>query len=752
MTLQVPRFLAKQGQSGLLLTLFGTWTLLVAGILAVVFLFSIREDREVALSRAIDSYHKDLSARRWASERGGVYVPLDELTPPNPHLAHLPERDITTPSGRQLTLVNPAYMTRMIHEVGADEFGLKGHITSLNPIRAENAPDPWERKALEAFERGARHYSEVLIEQGQPILRFMGVFLVETSCLSCHAHQNYRSGDVRGGISVTVPVGSGTTPIGLTHRGISLLAVIAFWMMGGAGILISVRKLARSVAKQNQVLAEVEDSTRRFRQLFESSPAPMLIHQGGRFIQANAAAARLLEAETPEQLLGREVLDIIQPEFRAAVAQRMQAAYRDCLPTPPVEEVFLTLQGNAVGVELLTVPLELRGGPAILVFPSDLTEHRRAEADRIKLETELQHAHKLDSLGSLAGGIAHDMNNVLAAVLGMASLLLTNHEDDAPLVKSLKIIETAAGRGRDLVKGLTDFARKDLQEAQLLDLNALLQGELELLKRTSRQRFVFAVQLERTLPLIMGEPSTLGSAFMNLCVNAFDAMPQGGTLHVQTRFEGDQVKLTVTDTGQGIPAELLPRVTEPFFTTKPPGRGTGLGLAMVYGTVKAHRGTLAIQSEVGKGTCITLCFPAAITAASEATLLAPLDSPPGLPLRILLVDDDELLLSVLPPMLQQLEHQVETASSGLEAIRRLQAGLAADLVILDHHMPGLSGAETLPRLLQLRPSLHILVITGFLDAELSALLADFPLVVTLKKPFTLEELLRALKGFQSCQP
>ena len=752
MILRVPRFLAKQGQSGLLLTLSGTWTLLVGGILAVVLIFSIQEDREVALSRAIDSYHKDLAVRRWASERGGVYVPRDELTPPNPYLTHLPERDITTPSGKQLTLVNPAYMTRMIHEVGADEFGLRGHITSLRPIRAENAPDPWERKALEAFERGARQYSEVLSEKGQPILRFMGVFLVETSCLPCHAHQNYRSGDVRGGISVTVPVGSGTTPIGLTHRGISVLAVIAFWLMGGAGILISVRRLARSAAEQSRVLAEVEDSTRRFRQLFESSPAPMLIHQGGRFIQANPAAARLLEAETPEHLLGREVLDIIHPEFKTAVTRRIQAAYRDGVPTPPVEETFLTLQGHAVGVELLTVPLDLPGGPAILVFPQDLTERRRAEADRIKLETEIQHAHKLDSLGSLAGGIAHDMNNVLAAVLGMATLLQASHGDDAPLVKSLKIMETAAGRGRDLVKGLTDFARKELQEARLLDLNALLQGELDLLVRTSRQRFVFDVQLEPDLPLITGEPSTLGSAFMNLCVNAFDAMPQGGTLRIQTCREGDLVKLTVTDTGHGIPAEVLPRVTEPFFTTKPPGRGTGLGLAMVYGTVKAHQGTLAIQSEVGRGTTISLTFPAASAETSGDTLPTRLDSPPGLPLRILLVDDDELLLNVLPPMLQKLEHQVETASSGLEALRRLQAGLAVDLVILDHHMPGLSGAETLPRILQLRPSIHILVVTGFLDSELSTLLADFPLVVTLKKPFTLEELLKAVKGFPPCQP
>ena len=160
------------------------------------------------------------------------------------------------------------------------------------------------------------------------------------------------------------------------------------------------------------------------------------------------------------------------------------------------------------------------------------------------------------------------------------------------------------------MKGLTDFARKGLQQAQVMDLNALVQKELDLLTRTSRQRFTFDVQLEAGLPSIHGEQSTLGSAFMNLCVNAFDAMPRGGTLSIRTRLEGDHVCLLVADTGEGIPAEILPRVTDPFFTTKPPGRGTGLGLAMVYGTVKAHGGTLDIQSQVGKGTCITLRFPA----------------------------------------------------------------------------------------------------------------------------------------------
>ncbi|NTW86341.1 MAG: DUF3365 domain-containing protein [Holophagaceae bacterium] len=725
------------------LVLVSVWTLVAAGILGLILYSSAREDRVIALNRAMDSYQKDLVYRRWAALRGGVYVPADVITPPNPYLKDHLRRDVTTTVGSKLTLVNPAYLTRMVHELGDEHLGHTSHITSLNPIRPENAADPWEQKALQAFEGGARDYSEVRQENGRPVLRYMGAFLVETSCLRCHAEQGYKVGDVRGGISVTVPVG---LPIaaGLTHKRVSILTVLAFWIMGGLGIFLWVRRLASTSRKQEDLIQDLELSSLRFRLLFESSPAPMLINSGGRLLLANASAARMLEADRPEDLIGLEVSEIIRPDYRPIVAERLHASARDGAPTPPVEEALLTLKGREVWVEVQTVPIELPGGRATLVFALDLSQQRRDEAERRKLEAEVQHSQRLDSLGSLAGGIAHDMNNVLAAVMGMASLLQLKHESDLPLAKSLLTIEHAATRGRNLVKGLTDFARKGLHEPAVMDLNALVRKELDLLIRTSRQRFVFEVQLEKDLPPIMGEATTLGSAFMNLCVNAFDAMPRGGTLWIRTYILEGRVMLQVKDTGEGIPQDILPRVTEPFFTTKAAGRGTGLGLAMVYGTAKAHGGTLDILSKIGEGTCITLGFPSiALDAAEKATAL-PSKPSPRLSLQILLVDDDDLIRSTLPPMLEQLGHIVDTASSGLEALRRLGGGLEADLVILDHHMPGLSGAETLPRILQLRPGARIILATGFLDTDLKILLADFPAVLTLPKPFGLAELERVL--------
>jgi PAS domain S-box-containing protein len=846
---------------------FAIWTVLIGIILGLLLRISTQKVKAIALNRAVDSFQKDLVYRRWASERGGVYVPLDGKTAPNPYLSHLSHRDITTTDGKRYTLVNPAYMTRMVHEMGAATYGLKGHITSLRPLRPENAPDAWERKALQAFEAGAREYTETTRQDGHPVLRYMGAFLVEQSCLACHGHQGYQVGEVRGGISVSVPLDSGAAVLGLQDRPLILCLVLGFWVLGGAGLLVWIshrqktldeqdrliealevssnrfesiqattpdgllfvdnlgfirwanenycrlsgysredllgtslslvegldsdavirRRIARihkgesqrfrtrhrtkdgraidlevtpaSLPPGDEVLAffrditedlkaeqQLRESEARFRMVFESSPVPMFIHREGRFMLSNHAGAHMLGFGTPEELVGMDFLHFVHPDFRELAAGRAEAPIPEGTALPLMEECLITLQGHEIWAEVLAVSLDLLGQPAKLVFALDVTERRKSEAERRLLEREVQHTQKLESLGSLAGGIAHDMNNVLGAILGLSSLLQMKHGQDPALAKALRTIEDAAARGRDLVKGLTDFARKGLNEIRSVDLNALVRQEVELLKHSTLQRFSFNLHLDAHLPTILGESSTLSSALMNLCVNAFDAMPQGGTLDITTRSAGSVVTLSVQDTGEGIPADILPRITEPFFTTKAVGRGTGLGLAMVYGTVKAHGGTLDIQSEVGHGTCVTLTFPTGSAQAATLSGAASEVTGPHKALRILVVDDDALVRSVLPDMIEHLGHRVATASSAMEAIRRLMAGLEVDLIILDHNMPGMTGADALPRILQLRPEARVLIATGFMDQDIKLLLLRFPSVQALMKPFSVPELQRMLSG------
>ena len=394
--------------------------------------------------------------------------------------------------------------------------------------------------------------------------------------------------------------------------------------------------------------------------------------------------------------------------------------------------------------------MEVDGQPCNLSITRDITERVQAEAERRRLQEERQHSEKLESLGSLAGGMAHDMNNVLAGILGTAEMLWNLFPPGDPVARSLESIVHAGVRGRDLVRALTDFARKGLAEPQLFDLNEVLRREVELLNHATLRVVQVVMDLDPFLPLLLGDPSALGSTVMTLAVNALDAMPEGGTLTLRTRVHtSGRLELTVADTGQGMTAEVQARATEPFFTTKPVGRGTGLGLARAGGTVKAHGGSMEIRSAPGQGTTIVILLP---SFQSDRT-----DEPiserafdrveRGDCLRILLVDDDPVILETMPPLLESLGHRVvETAALGRQALAHLRAGLQVDLVVLDHNMPGLTGTETLARLREIRPDLPVVLATGFVDAFTENLVTSLPLVWILKKPYNLREIRKALAG------
>jgi signal transduction histidine kinase len=361
--------------------------------------------------------------------------------------------------------------------------------------------------------------------------------------------------------------------------------------------------------------------------------------------------------------------------------------------------------------------------------------------ERHRLELQLIQSQRLESLGNLAGGVAHDINNVLAAILGLASINLEEHQGSGFLAQSMETIVTACLRGREVVKGLLYFARKDMDPVGPLDLNRLVKEIVNLLEATTLKRIRISTELQEPLGLMEGDASALSHALMNLCMNAGDAMPDGGSLELRTRRREDgELELRVRDTGTGMSPEVLKQAVDPFFTTKPVGKGTGLGLAMVYGTMKAHGGTLELHSEAGQGTEVVLRFPPTRKErpAREASGAAPAASRAGL--RILLVDDDELIRLSIPPMLEALGHQVETAEGGRAALERLAAGLEVDLAILDMRMPGLSGAQTLPRMLELRPGLAVLLATGHSDQDLQPLVEAHPGVACIRKPFSLEEL------------
>jgi len=274
-----------------------------------------------------------------------------------------------------------------------------------------------------------------------------------------------------------------------------------------------------------------------------------------------------------------------------------------------------------------------------------------------------------------------------------------------------------------------------------VDLNLIAREMVQLLSHTTLQRVGITTDFQDPLGLIQGDAGALSHAFINLCVNAVDAMPGGGKLLLRTRNLGNRwIELLVQDSGCGMPREVLERAMNPFFTTKPQGKGTGLGLAMVYSTVKAHQGQMDIQSEPGRGTSIRMRFPEALTAGLPEP--APEGPSGGMArsLQVMLVDDDDLIRESTEALLEILGCQITALASGEEALARIAAGAQPGIVILDLNMPGLGGAGTLPRLRALRPALPVLLATGRVDQAALDLVEADPLVFLLSKPYSMREL------------
>ncbi|BDU73745.1 hybrid sensor histidine kinase/response regulator [Mesoterricola silvestris] len=547
---------------------------------------------------------------------------------------------------------------------------------------------------------------------------------------------------VRAGVMVNGPMGGGPAEVFETWVVVSVNGLFL-----SAFIALPIALLLRGLEHTHRAYSREEE---RFTRVFQLSHEPIAISRrsDNRFLDVNEAWCRVY-GWTRAEVLGRTSSEL---GLWKAEEDRdgLRAELESTGGIAPRATELRRKDGGEVSVLLSAKVLDLSGEGCLLTLSQDLTATRAAEAERRRLEGELQHAQKLESLGSLAGGVAHDMNNILAAIIALGSTLQAQYAGDAALARALETILSAGERGRKLVRGLTDFARKGLEDPRPVDLNEVVRRQIELLHGTTLARVEIATHLDPGLPAVLGEPSSIANALMNLCVNALDAMPQGGALDLRTGVDGEGwVEMAVSDTGQGMAPDVVERAMEPFFTTKAVGKGTGLGLAGVYGTMKAHGGSMEIRSQVGQGTRVTLRFPATAGPgpAGPGTEEAGAEDP-GPPLRILLVDDDPIILETLPTVLAFLGHGVTTASRGQEALDRIAAGLDVDLVVLDHNMPGMSGAETLVRIKELRRTLPVILSTGFLEGGVEDLVRDLPGVWLLHKPYAMAALRRKLRAVQ----
>jgi PAS domain S-box-containing protein len=453
---------------------------------------------------------------------------------------------------------------------------------------------------------------------------------------------------------------------------------------------------------------------------------------------------------TAAEVLGRHPLEVFPFLREMGVVDRLQRALAG-ETVGPIEFPFHVPSTGKSGWNIdASAALRNAKGEIIGVIGTviDITERKRAEEEQLKLQAQLQQAQKIESLGSLAGGVAHDMNNVLGAILGVATASIETVPPGSPAYQAFSIISQAAVRGGKMVKSLLSFARQSPAEECETDINEILREDVRMLERTTLCKVRLELDLASDLRPVLGDPSALTHAFMNLCVNAVDAMPEHGILTLRTRnLDNAWIEVLVEDTGSGMSKEVLERALDPFFTTKEQGKGTGLGLSIVYRTVKAHRGQVEIQSRPGQGTLVRIRFPACEPAAQAHELEVKL--PPAASrgtLNILVVDDDELIQGSTQSVLEFLGHSVTIAPCGEDALAKVDAGLQPDLVILDMNMPGWGGTGTLPRLRALRPGLPVLLATGRADQAALDLISAHPGVSLLAKPFGAAELKQVLES------
>jgi two-component system, cell cycle sensor histidine kinase and response regulator CckA len=375
--------------------------------------------------------------------------------------------------------------------------------------------------------------------------------------------------------------------------------------------------------------------------------------------------------------------------------------------------------------------------------------------DRKQLEEQLRQSQKMESLGTLAGGIAHDFNNMLAIIHGYAELCLNRVGDqDEKLRKYLREVHSAAQRACGLVRQILIFSRKTEVHFTLVSLPQLVRELAALMAETFPRTIAFDVDLDDTLPDLRGDQNQLQQIIMNLCVNARDAMPSGGTLSILLRrlsgqsierFKADPTLyyacLEVGDTGIGMSAEVQARIFEPFYTTKQAAGGTGLGLAVVYGIILNHFGFIDVKSKPGEGSTFSVYLPLTSAKSGMPTITTTFgEFPPGTE-SVLVVEDEQSLRGLLSLVLKQKGYRVQAAADGLVAAELLVSSPEAiDVILLDFNMPGIDGIEVYKTALRTRPNARVIVISGNLTAEAKAEFIRLGQKDFLDKPFRLEDI------------
>ena len=496
-----------------------------------------------------------------------------------------------------------------------------------------------------------------------------------------------------------------------------------------------------------------EERLRLMADMLDVAPSSITVHDfTGRFLYANDRSF-ILHGYAPDEFMALNLCDVDVPESAELIEERMQII--DEQGEALFEVAHFHKDGSRIPMEVYVKKVEWAGTPAVLSIGRDITERKRAEEEQERLQSQLVQAQKMEAVGRLAGGVAHDFNNMLQSILGYSSIALREVRPGGLLHESLSEIQKAGQRSADLTRQLLAFARRQTIAPKVLDLNDTVAGMLKMLRRLIGEGIDLAWMPGANLWNICIDPSQVDQILANLMVNARDAMHGRGRVTIETRnfvpdagfrvehpeFQpGQYVSMMISDDGSGMDEGTMSNIFDPFFTTKEEGRGTGLGLATVYGIVKQNEGYIHVTSELGVGSRFCIYLPRADGVATTEEK-AETEIIPGGQETVLLVEDEQMILNLGRRLLAQLGYQVLTASTPAEALRRAgehEGGI--DLLLTDVVMPEMNGRELAEQLRTTRSEMKCLFMSGYTADVIAVHGVLHERVEFLQKPFSVDSL------------
>ncbi len=569
---------------------------------------------------------------------------------------------------------------------------------------------------------------------------------------------------------------SGCVSGSLADHGLRMVISVPLLRQGNvAGVLLMASPEAKFGAKKNiaflqafghQVSAalnnaslyeQVRKSEREYADLYEYSPDMYhTLNCIGIVVSCNLKESQMLGIPKSE-IIGQPAFELYPPDQHEHLRANLRKIFERGQELQGVEERLQRRDGSIIDVSASSsIVRDAEGRPALArIVLRDITEKKRMEAKLLQVQ-------KIDSIGNLAGGIAHDFNNILTAILGSASIMKRKVKDDPRWLKYVDLIETTSRRGAAITRQLLTFARKANPHVQPVDVNTVVDQTLRLFEATTPKSLHVKTALSSEPVIVNADEGQLQQAVLNLCLNARDAMPNGGILVINTRpvtvdaerarqfpdaAPGEYVMISVADSGVGIAEDTLSRIYEPFFTTKEQGKGTGLGLSVVYGVVRSHNGHITVNSELNSGTIFTIYLPRVLNGRLPRDASSAQRDVVGGTERILLVEDEISIGEVGSDMLTELGYTIETAVNGREAIRKIaEAPKPFDLIILDMNMPRMGGRETFLHVREMFPDQKILVCSGYHatmldDGKFASMVDGF-----LQKPYEIAEIAERIRS------